>query len=278
MTRTTPLRAAVVAACACAWLASAAAAVPPPVAAGTPSPRLEFVAVRDADLQRFGKFPFDRKVLAGVVHQLRLAGAQAVVLKVFLDQPTASDEALAAEIRQMPTWLQSALVRVHTRPEDQLLEGDENAPVPVLRTAAAGTGMANARLVDTQDRIELGAFVGDRPVRSLVRATAELATGQSATLVGRSLALGHETWPLDEQGRAQCAYGQLPVVEPMSFGAALDGDAAALRRFKGKVVVVGYLASDSPTVTTAAGERVPAHRVFMQQAECLSRAGQAPKK
>ncbi|MER3501260.1 MAG: hypothetical protein C4295_07260 [Candidatus Fervidibacterota bacterium] len=63
-------------------------------------PHLLIVAIDDTSLKALGRFPFDRTVYAQMLERLKRAGADVVVFDLLFVEPTPSDAALAAAMRQ----------------------------------------------------------------------------------------------------------------------------------------------------------------------------------
>ena len=169
---------------------------PQPAQASAPAREspLEFVAVTDADLERFGPFPFDRKILAQVVHRIRSAEARAVIVKFFLHEDRASDHLLEDAARTIPTYFQMGLQGVRERASDGRLEGTAQRPNRTILPSAAGTGFVTER-ASTGDRIELEAHADGARVKSLSLLGAELASGHRAEIANGKLLLGKRSFP-----------------------------------------------------------------------------------
>ena len=230
---------------------------------------LEFVAVTDADLERFGPFPFDRKILAQVVHRIRSAEARAVIVKFFLHEDRASDHLLADAARTIPTYFQMGLQDVRERASDGRLEGTAQRPNKTILPSAAGTGFVTER-ASTGDRIELEAHADGARVKSLSLLGAELASGHRAEITNGKLLLGKRSFPLDPKGRALCPYAKAATPTPISFSGILDAQPPLTARLRGKVVVIGYLAKDTPRISLGSGQSIPIHEAYVRQVACLS--------
>lgn len=244
---------------------------PQPARADAPESTIAFVAVTDADLERFGTFPFDRKILAQVVHRVRAAQARAIVLKFFFNEDQASDRLLAAEAQALPTYFQMSLHGVRERPSDGRLEGVAERPNKTLLPSAAGTGFVNER-TSQGNRIELEAYADGVHVKSLSLLGAELASGHRAEIGSGQLRLGQRAFPLDPKGRAHCPYAKAATPTPVSFSGILDAQSPLTERLRGKVVVIGYLAKDTPRTSLGPVRSLPIHEAYVRQVACLSQA------
>jgi adenylate cyclase len=64
----------------------------------TPPPDILIVAIDDRSLEKVGRWPWDRKVLASIVEKLAGLGARVIFLDVILSEPSPGDEKLASAI------------------------------------------------------------------------------------------------------------------------------------------------------------------------------------
>lgn len=111
----------------------------------SPPPEVVIVAIDEASLTQFGRFPWGRSLLARALDQLATAQPKAVALTVLFSDATApgDDEALAAAIRRSGNVVLAAQLV-----ETPLREAEWIRPLPLLAQAAAGVGHGNV-LTDT---------------------------------------------------------------------------------------------------------------------------------
>jgi hypothetical protein len=273
------------AACAAAALLAACAVAPPHPA--DPEPLTVFVAIDDASKATLGAFPVDRRVYARAIRAAKALGAKGVALKFFLDRPSRpeSDRELATAEHELPVLMQvdgappgegetlsPKLARdgwdLRATADPLVLDGIAY-PLPEFLSAAHGLGFVEARLDGAAQAVELAAAADSVPVASLQLAIAELALGTRATLRGNRLELAGHGFALDRRGRLLCDSVHGPAPRPYGIDALLAGTIPA-RAIRGKVVVLGYLRSDSPRLTVA-GRELPIHELFYRQVACLAR-------
>lgn len=247
--------------------------IPRPTHASAPGSKIEFVAVSDADVERFGTFPFDRKILAQVVHRIRGAEASAIILKFFFTEDQASNSLLAHEARQIPTYFQMGLKDIRERSSDGRLEGTAELPNKTLMPSAAGIGYVNER-ASLGDRVELEAYADGARVKSLSLIGAELASGHRAEIANGNMLLADRTFPVDKKGRAFCKYAETSTPAPISFSDILDASAPLTARLRGKVIVIGYLAKDTPRISIGPSQDIPIHEAYVRQIACLSHSAE----
>jgi len=92
---------------------------------------------------------------------------------------------------------------------------------------------------------------------------------EAIALRGNRLELAGHGFALDRRGRLLCDSVHGPAPRPYGIDALLAGTIPA-RAIRGKVVVLGYLRSDSPRLTVA-GRELPIHELFYRQVACLAR-------
>lgn len=243
--------------------------IPLTTQASAPGSKIEFVAVSDTDVERFGPFPFDRKILAQVVHRIGEAEARAIILKFFFHESRASDRLLAEEARKIPTYFQIGLKDMQERASDGRLEGTAEPPNKTLMPSAAGIGFVNER-ASLGDKVELEAYANGAHVKSLSLMGAELASGHRAEIANGQMLLAHQAFPVDKKGRALCKYAETTTPTPISFSDILDASAPLTERLRGKIVVIGYLAKDTPRISIGPNRNLPIHEAYVRQIVCLS--------
>ena len=106
----------------------------------SPPPEVVIVAIDEASLKQFGRFPWGRSLLARALDQLATAQPKAVALTVLFSDATApgDDDALAAAIRRSGNVVLAAQLI-----ETPLREAEWIRPLPLLAQAAAGVGHGN---------------------------------------------------------------------------------------------------------------------------------------
>lgn len=185
---------------------------------------LVLVAVDEASLEAYGRWPWSRDRYGYVVHYLKQAGARAVVFDILLSEPDSAaeefDEVFAQEMRAagnvfLPLLLQDDAVRQQPLPDllkkatvsldhpDQaaLLKGytDAKWPIPSFAQAARGLGFVNLTpdIDGTTRRLPLLARAGDHIFQHLTTAVArELLAADRFALHPRELQFGPATIPL----------------------------------------------------------------------------------
>ena len=266
-----------------ALLLAGCAALP----AADPEPLTVFVAIDDASAATLGPFPLDRAVYARAIEAARDQGARAVALKFFLDQPRApeSDRALTEAERELPVLLQvQGAADDGGRPlPDNLIRDDWDLgrtpqplkmdavelPLPRFAGAARALGFVDARPDSLARKVEIAGLVHGRAIASLQVAIVEAAIGRHGVVADNRLQLGISTFGLDAEGRIDCDAFAGPPPRVFGIDALLAGSIPP-DAVRGKVVVLGYLRKDSPTVDLA-GAKVPVHEVFYRQVACLAR-------
>src|SRR6476469_4879836 len=105
---------------------------------------IAIVAIDEPSIARFGRFPWNRQVMARTVDAIAAARPKVIALDVLFSDPTASedDDALARSIGRAGNVVVAAQLTdspVHGGPPRWLL------PLPVLERAAAGVGHVNVQ-------------------------------------------------------------------------------------------------------------------------------------
>ncbi len=117
------------------WLVRARGPLPAP-------DDIAIVAIDEASLARFGRFPWSRMVMARAVDALAAAHPKAIALDILFSDPTTpeDDDALAESIGRAGNVVVAAQLTeapIHGGPADWLL------PLPALQQAAAAVGHVN---------------------------------------------------------------------------------------------------------------------------------------
>ncbi len=182
------------------------------------------VAVDEASLEAYGRWPWSRDRYGYVVHYLKQAGARAVVFDILFSEPDSAaeefDEVFAREMQEagnvfLPLLLQNDAVRQQPLPDllkkatVALDDADQTAllnryadakwPVPLFTQTARGLGFVNLTpdIDGTTRRLPLLARAGDHVFQHLTTAVArELLAADRFALHPRELRLGSVAIPL----------------------------------------------------------------------------------
>ena len=241
----------------------------------------ELVLIDSASEKQLGGFPIDRALIAKAIIVLKQAGARAVVLKFFYDQPgksPESDKALADAIGSMKTLLQARI-------DEAELQAN---PLPARFITGAVTGNFRSSLTGTSGWIPLAPFAAaafdigfvdtaspdsvpmiesyqNKPVKSLILAALEVALGETAKIdSGVRVTLGKKSVALTDDNQVVLKLSSVALPDYVPFTALLDGKMNSTQlqeKFRDKVVVIGYDGEKMHFLTTNAG-LVKAHRLF----------------
>lgn len=254
-----------------------AAVVPSPAAAQAPHP-FQLVMIDDATEVQYGRFPLSRDLTARAVLRLTQAGARAVVLKFFYDEPrdNAVDSALASAISQGTVLLQARIddsaERANTLsprfglsvpPGPTPIIGQSGwIPIPLFANRAAAVGLVD---VTRSDRIPAFGRYKDMALPSLTVAAIAMAVdgGKPVIEPGKQIRFGNRTLPLDAESQitlSPTAFDNADGISYLSFGDII-GNKAVPSTVRGKVVVIGYHGSQMHRLSTSAGS-LKAHQVF----------------
>jgi CHASE2 domain-containing sensor protein/nitrogen-specific signal transduction histidine kinase len=218
-----------------------------------PSPQVVLVFIDDNSLQRYGRWPWPRTLLAELVRKISTAQPRVVGLDILLSEPEseAADGALAEAIRKSGNLV--LVDKISGSEQGQLwIE-----PLPRFADAAAATGHAQA-LLDSDGicrRFPLAENSLNGPrlafaeeiVRRSDPPSAAAFQGFYENLAGEQLVQRHGSIEsvnpivVPISFRAKSRDGQ-PRFTTVSAASVLDGAAAGLLR--GKVVMVGFGSSD----------------------------------
>ena len=241
----------------------------------------ELVLIDSVSEKQLGGFPIDRALIAKAITVLKQAGARAVVLKFFYDQPgksPESDKALADAIGSMKTLLQARI-------DEAELQAN---PLPARFITGAVTGNFRSSLTGTSGWIPLAPFAAaafdigfvdtaspdsvpmiesyqNKPVKSLILAALEMALGETAKIdSGVRVTLGKRSVALTNDNQISLKLASVALPDYVPFTALLEGkinSAQLQEKFRDKVVVIGYDGEKMHFLTTNAGI-VKAHRLF----------------
>ena len=243
-----------------------------------PTHPFELVLVDAASEKQLGEFPVDRKFVAQAVTALKGAGAKGVVLKFFYDQPAKlpeSDKALAEAISSTKTLLQARIDEAEFSPNPlpsrfamdkaetnlkSAFAGDNGwIPLPQFANAAHDIGFVD---LTTPERVPMVESYKNTPVNSLTLAALELATGETGQIDnGARLTLGSKSVALTADNQVALKLNINEKLDYVNLSDVLDGGAATLSRFRGKVVVIAYDGIKAEAINTNAG-LIKSHRLF----------------
>lgn len=267
-----------------ALLATATSVIPTPAPAADRA--VVFVAIDEEAERLYGAFPVPRKLYADAIDRVRAMSGRAVALKFFFDRPsdTGNDAALSNALSTMPVLLQAQLISdtisgsAATALEKMTLPGAaapragiEGArglfPLPAFAEKAAAVGFVDILGDHDLDSVELVGIYRGRAVKSLWLEIIEAAFGPATVLNGQAIAVGGVVLRWDAQGRVTCPIVSVRPLTVIPISRLLDGSLPP-EQIAGKVVIVGYTGSKSPTLNIG-GAREPIHLIFAEQVACL---------
>jgi hypothetical protein len=224
----------------------------------------------DADVTALG--PLSRPQIAAVLQAVERAGAKAVVVKFFLDEPRdpAGDATLAKALQACgvpvilqanvngdtpkPNLLPVALRRANLPKISGLISGMKGwLPLPEFAEPAHGIGF-----IDQLNPMPILERYQGETVPSLFLLALEQAHGTSHC-TATEVAFGALKLVM-KNGAVPVAYPTRDDMAPISFADALSGKAA--NEFCGQIVVIGVDDKSMHTFPTPIGP-VKAHRLFM---------------
>lgn len=233
------------------------------------------VFVTDDDAAKLGGFPLPRRRYAEALYAAKRAGAQAVILKFFMDQPSrnpADDAALAEAIKNcgIKVVLQARLEGTEKksnplagrfiRSDLPSLDGTFNGcsgwlPLPVFADGAYAVAF-----VDGLNPVPVIEMYRGHPMPSLFLVALELALGKT-TWTPTAMTLNSVTLPM-RGGKIEMALPPKDVFPSFSLSALLDGKTE--NALKGAIVIIGYDGREMHTFPTPIGS-VKAHRLFFYE-------------
>lgn len=250
--------------------------------AQSPSHPFQLVMIDAATEAKFGAFPIDRVHIANAINNLSKAGAKAVVLKFFYDQPSnnpANDTALANAMSGMKVLLQARIDDNEPKPNPLPARFLFNAPagpvaigglsgwlpLPVLANAAHAVGFVDIISVDKVPAYERYL---DRNVKSLTVATLQVAYDDVPLVIrpGKEVVFGNKRLVLDQTSQISLtpfALDDKRDVNKISALSLIDIVDGTFKRdaVDKKVVVIGYDGGKMPQLKTAFGQ-MKAHHIF----------------
>jgi CHASE2 domain-containing sensor protein len=239
---------------------------------------VEIVMIDQAAEAELGKFPFDRGRIADAVTALQRAGARAVVLKFFFDQPRSAtgDRRLADAMRgPAPVILQARLDDAEPKsnglpdrfylsdfkvaPSAAIAGSKGWLPLPMLAERAAAVGF-----IDRLNPAPIIEVHQGKVVPSLYLVSVELMLGQKVNITpNQHIRVGERQLPLDGKNCVKLPWPRKDAIDYVPFMEIVRG-APSVARLKDKVVIIGYDGSGMHSFDTPAG-KIKAHRLFYYQ-------------
>jgi adenylate cyclase len=216
-----------------------------------PPDHVIIAAIDDKSLGRFGRWPWDRRVLARLVETLHKQGAAVIVFDMLFVEQTASDPELQRAISKSGNVVLAMAGAFNNEREISPPKGslfvppsaDEMiTPTSTLASAAVATGHINVfPEADGVVRRE-ALFIehqGERYPSLGLRAT-EMFTGHRFSSQATSLALGSLSIPVDPWGRTLIYYyGATGTFPHLPIADIIDGETEPLT---GCIVIIGATA------------------------------------
>jgi hypothetical protein len=241
----------------------------------------ESFAVVNIDTQteaKIGGFP-NRAVLAQLIDRIATGKPKSIVLKFFLDTPGSEPDSilLAQSMKKTRVILQASLdkdpptskelderfyFKERIAPLKPVLAGEEGW-LPQKRFSDQAPKVCFANVVRVE-QVPMFAMFQRRPVESLYACALAEAFGDGKTVLqGHRALFGKQTLAFDDAGEARIGLADLTLPQSVSALRLLDAnfDAGA---FSGKVVILAYTGSRTPTVSVR-GAAIGLHQVFLAQ-------------
>jgi adenylate cyclase len=253
------------------------------------------VAVTDADLARFGPWPWPRAVLARLVAQIAGAGAVAVALDVTMSESAEGDAELVQALATVPSVvavLEGAAPANATPTTRNLavaligrvdlaglpaLPGIEPTALPGVIGALGALPGQIVRAVPLLARVGAAGTTEGDLIPGLALATLTRALGEETLLLRDArpplLQIGRYGLPLPAGGLLRLDPPDRPV-PVVSAGAMMSGQAAG--QAKGRIVLLGLTAAVAPLRPSVFGPFTPS---LLVQAEAVAQlaAGWVPR-
>ncbi len=247
-----------------------------------PTHPFQLVMIDAASEARLGTFPIDRIHIASAIDNLSKAGAKAVVLKFFYDQPSinvTSDTALAKAMTGVKVLLQARIDNNEPKPNPLPARFLFNAPagpvaitgrsgwvpLPMLARSAYAVGFVDAISVDKIPAFERYL---DGNVKSLTVAALQVALDDVPLIIwpGKEVVFGSKRLLLDQSSQMALTPFALNNKRDVNKISALSLVDIVDGKFKpetvnNKLIVIGYDGSKSPQVKTPFGQ-MKVHHVF----------------
>lgn len=230
------------------------------------------VFATDEDTATLGGYPLPRRRYAEALYAAKRAGAQAVIIKFFIDQPgkvPADDATLVDAIKNcgLKVVLQARLDETEKN-SNPLAERFLRNDLPSLKGMFQGNsgwlplpifadGAYAVAFIDGLNPVPVVEAYRSKPMPSLFLVALELALGK-ATWTPTSMTLNGVTLPV-RNGQIKMPYPSSDVFNSFSLSSLLDGKTG--NALKGAIVVLGYDGREMHTFPTPIG-KIKAHRLF----------------
>ncbi|WP_273209186.1 CHASE2 domain-containing protein [Marinobacter subterrani] len=198
------------------------------------SDNVVLVTIDEPSLNRLGRWPWPRSLHAELIDKLTRAGARTIVFDVLFAEPSADDDALAAQMRNHG----NVILPVYLSPPTSQYLLSEQLPVSTLATAAAGLGHAHVEL--DSDGVARGLYLFNGLGNRLWPSLALAARG-----AGPESPAARNIPPyvnVRDEYRAVPLIGGAGSLPSYSFAQVLSQPPAP-ERFSGKTVFVGATAA-----------------------------------
>ena len=249
------------------------------VIAGEFSSRFSLVLIDDKTEQHLGNFPYDRSVYAQAINACAHYEVKAVILKFFLDLPKSKtgDSELTEAMRKIPVILQARLNTpdgtMREIPKKFALQQPEVAagyhgkngwiPLAEFMQTAQGIGFVDFSSVE---KIPLTEEYNSIIYPSLIVYCLELATGKKAVFSSQNtVKFGNHTLTVNESNIYSGTINHWQTIPHLSLVDLMEHKTPQ-EDLKGKIVILGWDTSKTPTIETKHGPR-RVHRLF---AQCLA--------
>lgn len=270
----------------------------------SPPDDIVIVAIDEASIARYGRFPWPRKLTARVVDTISSAQPKAIAVDVLYSEPTESgdDAALSDAFKRAGNTIVAAQL-IETTDEDGASHVKWLRPIASIEESAADVGHVNVSTESDGEARELNLRMADEAGDALWSIAVETirvgdgARDQSVRDVPNGVRLGARTIPLapeDYSVKPETRSGSTSILRPdrmlidyvgppgsfshrtFSFADVLDGRVPA-QSFRGKYVLIGataatlgdHVASPFAHTEEAVGEQ---HGELMPGVEVLANA------
>ncbi|MEM6885230.1 MAG: CHASE2 domain-containing protein [Verrucomicrobiota bacterium] len=237
------------------------------------------VMIDEKTEKHLGNFPYDRSIYAQAIDACADYEAKAVILKFFIDLPKSEigDSKLKEAMIKIPVILQARLnapdgtkrkiPKEFALTQQDLTPGYSGKtgwiPLSKFMETAHGIGFVD---FNTVNQIPLIEEYGDTLYPSLILHCLELATGNKAVFSGQNkVEFGERLLSVNE---SNIYAGKIETWEPVEYLSLIDLIQHKLPRhsLKGKIVILGWDTSQTPTIETEHGPK-KIHQLFSQ---CLA--------
>jgi len=245
------------------------------------------VAYDDGDAKIYGNLP-PRDLTAKLVEKINAAEPRAVALKFFYDvaKDAPVDEQLAKAVKDSDAILQASIsedppvsseldqrFQLGPVPFHIVIEGNTGwLPTPLLQKSASSVCFVN---IDRVQRVPIYERFNGKPVGTMYGCVLSAAYGALQVYSPDTVCFGSRAVKVDSDGEIAVALKDTTLPRTLSFRDVLSG-AASAKEFAGKVVVVVYMTSTSPSIEIG-GKNMPIHQAFLAEVrEVMDTAGSCP--